>query len=73
MREKKFSVRIPYFSCFPIGGNFCAGYDLEELSSLEENLANKIAEILMDQGPMVGNFFLFRHSFLSVKVCRNWF
>lgn len=35
-----------------LGGNFCAGYDLEELSSLEENLANKIAEILMDQGPM---------------------
>jgi len=35
-----------------LGGSFCAGYDLEELSELEENLANKIAEILMDQGPM---------------------
>ena len=35
-----------------LGGNFCAGYDLEELSELEEDLANKIAEILMDQGPM---------------------
>ncbi len=73
MREKKFSVSIPYFFFFPIGGNFCAGYDLEELSSLEENLANKIAEILMDQGPMVGNFFLFYHSFLSAKVCRFWY
>jgi hypothetical protein len=41
------------YAQFPIGGNFCAGYDLEELSSLEENLADKIAEILMDQGPMV--------------------
>jgi len=37
-----------------LGGNFCAGYDLEEVSELGEegNLANKIAEILMDQGPM---------------------
>jgi len=35
-----------------LGGTFCAGYDLEELSELEEDLANKIAEILMDQGPM---------------------
>ena len=35
-----------------LGGNFCAGYDLEELSELEEDLANKMAEILMDQGPM---------------------
>lgn len=35
-----------------VGGTFCAGYDLEELSDLEDNLANKIAEILMDQGPM---------------------
>eukprot|EP00088_Acartia_fossae_P015344 TRINITY_DN1839_c0_g1_i12.p1 TRINITY_DN1839_c0_g1~~TRINITY_DN1839_c0_g1_i12.p1 ORF type:complete len:349 (-),score=78.19 TRINITY_DN1839_c0_g1_i12:745-1791(-) len=35
-----------------IGGNFCAGYDLEELAELEENLANKVAELLMDQGPM---------------------
>merc|ERR1719219_1578457 len=37
-----------------LGGNFCAGYDLEELSELDNsgNLANKMAEILMDQGPM---------------------
>jgi len=35
-----------------LGGTFCAGYDLEELAELEDNLANKIAEILMDQGPM---------------------
>lgn len=35
-----------------LGGNFCAGYDLEELSELEEDISNKIAEILMDQGPM---------------------
>jgi len=37
-----------------LGGNFSAGYDLEELSELgtEGQLANKIAEILMDQGPM---------------------
>lgn len=35
-----------------LGGNFCAGYDLEELAELEENLANKVAEMLMDQGPM---------------------
>jgi len=35
-----------------LGGTFCAGYDLEELSELEDDLANKIAEILMDQGPM---------------------
>jgi len=37
---------------YGLGGTFCAGYDLEELSELEEDLANKIAEILMDQGPM---------------------
>lgn len=35
-----------------IGGTFCAGYDLDELSDLKEDFANKIAEILMDQGPM---------------------
>jgi len=37
-----------------LGGNFCSGYDLEELSELdtEGSLGNKIAEILMDQGPM---------------------
>ena len=35
-----------------LGGNFCAGYDLEELSELEGDISNKIAEILMDQGPM---------------------
>jgi len=37
---------------YGLGGNFCAGYDLEELAELEDDLANKIAEILMDQGPM---------------------
>lgn len=36
-----------------LGGNFCAGYDLDELADLKDDLANKIAEILMDQGPMV--------------------
>ena len=35
-----------------LGGNFCAGYDLEELSEMEDDLGNKIAEIIMDQGPM---------------------
>ncbi|XP_023344900.1 uncharacterized protein LOC111714093 [Eurytemora carolleeae] len=35
-----------------IGGSFCAGYDLEELSDLQDGIANKVAEILMDQGPM---------------------
>jgi len=35
-----------------LGGNFCAGYDLEELSELEDDISNKIAEIIMDQGPM---------------------
>ena len=35
-----------------LGGNFCAGYDLEELSELEDDISNKVAEILMDQGPM---------------------
>ena len=35
-----------------LGGNFSAGYDLEELSELEEDISNKVAEILMDQGPM---------------------
>ena len=32
-----------------LGGNFCAGYDLEELSELEDDISNKIAEIIMDQ------------------------
>lgn len=37
-----------------LGGNFCAGYDLDELADLKDegHFANKIAEILMDQGPM---------------------
>ena len=35
-----------------LGGNFCAGYDLEELSELEDDISNKIAEIIMDHGPM---------------------
>lgn len=36
-----------------IGGNFCAGYDLEELSKFdEENLPNKLAGFL-ERGPLV--------------------
>ncbi|MCV6602288.1 MAG: enoyl-CoA hydratase-related protein, partial [Cohaesibacter sp.] len=36
-----------------LGGNFCAGFDLEELSSYEDDdLPNKLAAIL-DRGPMV--------------------
>ena len=41
-----------------LGGNFCAGYDLEELSELEDDLSNKIAEIIMDQAKLVTGFFL---------------
>ena len=36
-----------------VGGNFSAGYDLDELAELKDDLPNKIAEILMDSGPMV--------------------
>ena len=36
-----------------IGGSFCAGFDLEELSAAdEENINNALAK-LMDRGPMV--------------------
>ena len=35
------------------GGNFCAGYDLDELATYEEDLANKIAATMFDRGPMV--------------------
>jgi len=35
-----------------VGGNFSAGYDLDELAELKDDLPNKIAEILMDSGPM---------------------
>lgn len=36
-----------------IGGNFCAGYDLEELASIDEkDISNTIAMIMMDRGPM---------------------
>ena len=36
-----------------IGGNFCAGYDLEELADIEESeLANTVASQMMDRGPM---------------------
>jgi len=35
-----------------LGGNFCAGHDLEELSELEDDISNKIAELLMDKGAM---------------------
>ncbi len=52
-RSIAFGLPTRFLESILSGGNFCAGYDLEELSSLEENLANKIAEILMDQGPMV--------------------
>lgn len=36
-----------------IGGNLCAGFDLEELSTFEDDLANKIAATMLDSGPMV--------------------
>ena len=36
-----------------IGGSLCAGFDLEELSTAdEENISNALAK-LMDRGPMV--------------------
>jgi len=36
-----------------IGGNFCAGYDLDELAKLDrENIANEIASMMIDRGPM---------------------
>lgn len=36
-----------------IGGNFCAGYDLEELAEIDESeLANTVASQMMDRGPM---------------------
>ncbi len=36
------------------GGNFCAGYDLEKLASIEEeDLSNRLAAML-ERGPMVG-------------------
>ena len=35
------------------GGNFCAGFDLEELSTFEDDLANNIASTMFDSGPMV--------------------
>ena len=36
-----------------LGGSFCAGFDLEELSTAdEENISNALAK-LMDRGPMV--------------------
>ena len=42
-----------------VGGSFCAGFDLEELSAAdEENISNSLAQ-LMNRGPMV-IFLLFR-------------
>lgn len=35
-----------------LGGNFSAGFDLEELSKYEDDLANKIAATMFDRGPM---------------------
>jgi len=36
-----------------IGGNFCAGYDLDELAKIDrENIANEIASMMIDRGPM---------------------
>lgn len=35
-----------------IGGNFCSGFDLEELANFEEDLPNRLAAML-DRGPMV--------------------
>jgi len=39
---------------YGLGGNFCAGFDLDELAHLdeEENLANVVAARMMDRGPM---------------------
>lgn len=38
---------------YGIGGNFCGGYDLEELADVDEShLANYVASIMMDRGPM---------------------
>ena len=36
-----------------IGGNLCAGFDLEELAHYEDDLPNKIAATMLDRGPMV--------------------
>jgi len=36
-----------------IGGNFCAGFDLDELAKIDEqNLANVVAARMIDRGPM---------------------
>jgi len=39
---------------YGLGGNFCAGFDLDELAHLdeEESLANAVAARMMDRGPM---------------------
>jgi len=39
---------------YGLGGNFCAGFDLDELAQLDEaeNLANVIAARMIDRGPM---------------------
>lgn len=38
---------------YGIGGNFSAGYDLEELANIDDTeLGNYIASIMMDRGPM---------------------
>ena len=36
-----------------VSGNLCAGFDLEELATYEQDLANKIAATMLDRGPMV--------------------
>ena len=42
-----------------IGGSFSAGFDLEELSTAdEENISNALAK-LMDRGPMVRRRLVF--------------
>uniref|UniRef100_A0A0K2UT44 Uncharacterized protein n=1 Tax=Lepeophtheirus salmonis TaxID=72036 RepID=A0A0K2UT44_LEPSM len=53
------------------GGNFCAGYDLEELSDLDEgNFADKIAHIAMGKGPMgSGNPFFFSNIYTDFRKC----
>ena len=50
-----------------IGGSFCAGFDLEELSTAdEENISNALAK-LMDRGPMVRLVFFISLSHLILK------
>ena len=67
-----------------VGGNFCAGYDLSELASLEDdNIANMIANLMIDRGPMGPTRMDFRKPVIAAitgycvagkyhSVCRNF-